>query len=72
MVRFDMLEYCEYIANVIRQGLKADKADFRTCVSEVGSVMFELGPDGKIGSTRRTITVWGKDRKQYRVTVEEV
>ncbi len=67
-----MIEYCEYIANVIRQGLKADKDDFRTCVSEVGSVLFELGPDGKIGSTRRTLTVWGKDRKQYRVTVEEV
>ncbi len=67
-----MVEYCENIASVIRQGLKADKADFRTCVGEVGSVLFELGPDGKIGSTRRTITVWGTDRKQYRVTVEEV
>lgn len=68
-----MLAYCENIAGVIRQGLKADKADFRTCVSEVGSVMFDIGPNGPdFASTRRTITVWGKDRKEYRVIVEEV
>jgi hypothetical protein len=67
-----MLAYCDYIAHVIRQGLKADKSDFRSYVAEVGNVIFDLGPNGEFASTRKTITVYDVNNKKYLITVEEV
>lgn len=65
-----MLAYCDYIANRIKTSLTGDE-DFEGLIEEVGPVKFDLAPAGWMKSTKKTLLMWDKNGKRYRVTVEE-
>lgn len=66
-----MLEYCDYIADKIRKALVADTADYYSYIKDVGKVAMDLHPtEGYMVSTNKTIKVFDKGGKVYKVTVE--
>jgi hypothetical protein len=68
----DMLAYCDYIAKVISDSLKADSIKFGTFVDSVGKTRWDLDATGAFKSTKKTMSVIDKNGKAYKVTVEEV
>ena len=69
-----MMAYCDYIADVIRKSLYADvRENVYSYVGDVMRVKSDLHPEGGyLVSTKKTIEVFDKGGKTYRITVEEV
>lgn len=61
--------YCDYIAHTISKELKAN--DTERLLSSVGRPQFDITPEGKFASTKKTIMVSDRFGKQYKITVEE-
>ena len=66
---FAKLAYCDYIAHTISKELKAN--DTERLLSSVGRPQFDITPEGKFASTKKTIMVSDRFGKQYKITVEE-
>jgi hypothetical protein len=64
-----LLAYCDYIAHIISAKLKTH--DSESLLSMVTSPKYDMTPDGKFASTKKTIMVQDRNGKQYRITVEE-
>jgi hypothetical protein len=64
-----MLAYCDYIAHIISGKLKTH--DSESLLSVVTSPKYDVTPEGKFASTKKTIMVHDRYGKQYRITVEE-
>ena len=62
--------YCDYIAHTIQKNLK--KHDVDGLIDSVGSLQFDLNPDGSYRSPKKTISVVDKNGTAYRITIEEV
>jgi len=67
-----MLAYCDYIAKVISEAMKKDADKYSSYIDNVGKTQWDLDPQGKFLSTRKTMSVIDRNGKAYRVTVEEV
>jgi len=61
--------YCDYIAHTISKELKAN--DTERLLSSVSRPQFDITPEGKFASTKKTIEVEDRFGKKYRITVEE-
>lgn len=68
------LVYCDYIAATICEALRADqKANPAGFIRNVGRAKSDLHPTGGyLVSTKKTLTVFDRNGREYRVTVEEV
>jgi hypothetical protein len=64
-----MLAYCDYIAHIISGKLKTH--DSEGLLAVVTSPKYDVTPEGKFASTKKTIMVHDRNGKQYRITVEE-
>lgn len=64
-----MLVYCDYIAHIIQSNLHDN--DEQWLLEEVGKVQFHLDDGGKFASTRKSIRVMDKFKREYIITVEE-
>jgi len=64
-----MLAYCDYIAHIISGKLKSH--DSESLLGVVTSPKYDVTPEGKFASTKKTIMVHDRNGKQYRITVEE-
>ena len=64
-----LMAYCDYIAHIISGKLKTH--DSESLLSVVTSPKYDVMPDGKFASTKKTIMVQDRYGKQYRITVEE-
>ena len=64
-----LMAYCDYIAHIISGKLKTH--DSESLLSVVTSPKYDVTPDGKFASTKKTIMVHDRYGKQYRITVEE-
>lgn len=68
-----MVAYCDYIGALIREKLVADTASAQTVIKDVSHVQMDLHPEeGYFVSTKKTINVIDINRKQYKITVEEL
>ncbi len=68
-----MLQYCDYIADLIRKTLHRDSqwASGTTKIFRAEHVMSDLDPEeGWLRSTTKTITVTDVHGQKYKVTVE--
>ena len=64
-----LMAYCDYIAHIISGKLKTH--DSESLLSVVTSPKYDVTPEGKFASTKKTIMVHDVNGKQYRITVEE-
>lgn len=64
-----ILAYCDYISHIIQKNLKRN--DMEGMIDSVGSVKFDINPDGSYRSTRKTISVVDKHGTAYTITIEE-
>lgn len=64
-----ILAYCDYISHIIQKNLKRN--DMEGMIDSVGSVKFDVNPDGSYRSTRKTISVVDKHGTAYTITIEE-
>jgi hypothetical protein len=64
-----MLAYCDYIAHIISGKLKSH--DSESLLGVVTSPKYDVTPEGKFASTKKTIMVHDRNGKQYRITVDE-
>jgi hypothetical protein len=64
-----LMAYCDYIAHIISGKLKSH--DSESLLGVVTSPKYDVTPDGKFASTKKTIMVHDRYGKQYRITVEE-
>ena len=64
-----MLAYCDYIAHIISGKLKTH--DSEGLLAVVTSPKYDVTPEGKFASTKKTILVQDRNGKQYIITVEE-
>jgi hypothetical protein len=67
---FAKLAYCDYIAHLISKELKAN--DHERLLSSVSRPKFDITPEGKFASTKKTIEIEDRFGTKYRVTVEKV
>jgi hypothetical protein len=68
-----MLAYCDYIAQVVQDDLRADSYKETSYLHYVDSVKMDLHPEeGYMLSTNKTIKVQDKNGKWYKITVEEL
>jgi hypothetical protein len=64
-----ILAYCDYIAHIIQKNLKRN--DQEAMIDSVGSVNFDINPDGSYRSPKKTISVIDKHGTAYTITIEE-
>jgi DNA-directed RNA polymerase delta subunit len=67
-----MIVYCDYIANLIQKNLKFDDSRYMSMLTSVGSMQYDLNPDGSFRSPTKTIMVEDINGNKYKITVEEV
>jgi predicted cupin superfamily sugar epimerase len=69
-----MLAYCDYIAEATRKSLYNDmRNNPESLIGDVMSVKMDLHPEGGYFlSTKKTINIFDKGGKEYRITVEEI
>jgi hypothetical protein len=63
------MAYCDYIAHRIKQSLNGP--DPREIIMGAGSIKWDLGANGEYVSTKKHLFVVDKNRKAYKITVEE-
>ena len=68
----NMLAYCDYIAKVISDAMKADANKMFSHIDNVGKTQWDLDDTGAFRSTKKTISVVDRNGKIYRVIVEEL
>ena len=68
-----MLAYCDFIADRIRKSLVNSMNDVLEPVrlTDIGSIQWDLGPNGEFASTAKAIGVVDGNGKKYIVTVRE-
>jgi hypothetical protein len=67
-----MLAYCDQIASMVRRDL-AGSREPNDMPLVVGHINYDLHPtEHYLMTTKKTISVWDINRKQYRITIEEV
>jgi hypothetical protein len=65
------LAYCDYIAHLIKKHIAdADKRD-KHLLDTVGSIRFDLSPQGAMLSSKKRISVVDIQGKSYTITIEE-
>lgn len=64
------LSYCDYIANCIKETM--NKPDSEKIIYGAGSVKFDLNAEGQFVSTKKHLFVIDRNRRTYKITVEEV
>jgi len=64
------LSYCDYIAKRIQDAM--DGPDPRNIIIGAGSIKWDLGKNGEFVSTKKHLAVIDKNRKAYKITVEEI
>ena len=65
------LAYCDYIAHLIKGGLKDQDRKDKILLDTVGSVRFDFDLDGSMASTKKFISVVDHQGKTYTITIEE-
>ena len=65
-----MLAYCDYIAHLIAGNIKHH--DAQGILWNVDRPKMDLGPDGSLSSTTKTIKITDMNGKKYQVTIEEI
>ena len=68
-----MLAYCDYIAQATRDALYDDmRNNPSTLIGDVMRVKMDLDPvEGYFVSTKKTINIFDKNGKEYKITIEE-
>lgn len=64
------LAYCDYIADRIKQAMNGH--DPEGIIVGAGSIKWDFGLKGELLSTKKHLFVIDKNRKTYKVTVEEI
>jgi hypothetical protein len=64
------LAYCDYIAHRIKETMNA--FDPQGIIQGAGSIKWDLGANGNFVSTKKHLFVVDRNRKTYKVTVEEI
>ena len=62
--------YCDYIANRIKETM--NKPDPEKIIYGAGSVKLDLNTEGQFVSTKKHLFVIDRNRRTYKITVEEV
>lgn len=62
--------YCDYIAHRIKEAMNAAQPE--NIIVGAGSVRFDLGANGEFVSTTKHLFVVDRNRKTYKITVEEM
>jgi len=62
--------YCDYIAHRIKETM--NKPDPKKIIYGAGSVKFDLNAEGQFVSTKKHLFVVDRNRRTYKITVEEV
>jgi len=65
-----MLAYCDYIIALINTGLSCYDVDKK--ISTISPIGYDLGSNGELLSTKKTLEVTDMNGKKYRITVEEL
>jgi hypothetical protein len=65
-----MLEYCDYIMNLIRDNLLANDADEHRMLRSVTRMKYDLHEDGSLATTKKIMHVTDQRGTRYRITVE--
>jgi len=64
------LVYCDYIAHIIRERMWGSHPD--NIIVGAGSIKWDLGVNGEFVSTKKHLFVVDKNRRTYKITVEEI
>lgn len=64
------LAFCDYIADRIKQTMNGH--DPEGIIMGAGSIKWDLGANGEFVSTKKHLFVVDKNRKAYKITVEEI
>jgi hypothetical protein len=69
-----LLKYCDFIADRVRKGLVNSMNDSLEPVrlKDVGSVKWDLGPQGEFRSTAKSLLVEDAYGSKYKITIEEI
>lgn len=62
--------YCDYIAHIIKERLNGSHPDNIICGA--GSIKWDLGNNGEFVSTKKHLFVVDRNRRTYKITVEEI
>ena len=62
--------YCDYIATRIKDAMNAAQPE--NIIVGAGSVRWDLGANGEFVSTTKHLFVVDRNRKTYKITVEEM
>lgn len=64
------LVYCDYIAHIIRERLNGSHPD--NIIVGAGSIKWDLGNNGEFVSTKKHLFVVDRNRRTYKISVEEL
>jgi hypothetical protein len=67
---FSFVSYCDYIAHRIKETMNGP--DPRDIIVGAGSIKWDLGANGEFVSTKKHLFVVDRNRKSYKITVEEI
>ena len=65
-----LVVYCDYIAHIIKERMNASHPDNIICGA--GSIKWDLGNNGEFVSTKKHLFVVDRNRRTYKITVEEI
>ena len=65
-----MLDYCDYIANLIRTYILANDVDECKMLRSVSKWKYDLGEHGELLSSTKTLHVTDMNQKRYKITIE--
>jgi len=68
--QLSQLAFCDYIAHRIKETM--NKPDSEKIIYGAGSVKFDLNAEGQFVSTKKHLFVIDRNRRTYKITVEEV
>ena len=68
--QLSQLAFCDYIAHRIKETM--NKPDPEKIIYGAGSVKFDLNAEGQFVSTKKHLFVVDRNRRTYKITVEEV
>jgi hypothetical protein len=64
------MAYCDYIAHRVKEAMNGH--DPRGIIMGAGSIKWDLGANGEYVSTKKHLFVVDRNRKSYKITVEEI
>ena len=66
-----MIKYCDYIATLIQKNIKFDDSRYLSMLTSVGTMQYDMNPDGSFRSPTKTIMIEDINGSKYKITVEE-